>query len=1071
MKLLKKDGFSLVELLAVIVILGILTAIGIGVTTSLTDKARQTGMDSYKSTITMSAQTYLQNNKNLVPKVVGETKKIPVKELRTANYLTEDIKNSKGESCMENSYVRVYKLSNTEYTYTTYLYCGDDEVPDEEAVPKPIITAKFTDSSGEIENDKLNNVSDAYLFIEITAATATELEQYKNQKNHITLDGYSFKIYIVKNGIRQEAYNSGSLSAGRQEKILINKRLQEYIDVTGVTEVSLEVTANNTLGGIKNVNKSLSETGEVNKTQYEDNVRPKCVAPANPFVEEDWLNKQEYNMSKESRKLTVGCDDGTGSQCIRTYFTESWPNDKATEGAEFVYIKVKDNAGNVSCTPDQGCSPVDESCKFRVNVDIKAPSATITAHVGQESNSNDSNALASKINQTNVLKKVVTVNDGITEAEIKPTDEFYKDLYGVESVKWMNKAKYPHGVVYKIVLSDNLRLDKWSWLTNEGYIDNDKDARYKSVNSSNPEATSGMVLQDATHGMTDFHGSINDTVYVRFLTEGRRYGEFTAYDKAGNSVKIIIAANIDRTAPPIPENIKAFVYNKVRDEGTTPSTTSYTFKKWTNRYVRVETDVNQNVDNLTNKVTLAGFWQFYYEALNDDGDKVGTSEYNTYTNGIGIYDFYGKANEVDGKNKIKFKGCDKANNCSEYTPYKDVWIDITVPKCDVEKITNGSESKYGWLGKGETARVQATCSDKATGTGTPSGCTNNLLYHDYTSKINTTSAGAQGNGNGGSFTDHAGNVVNCTSSERIQIDHIAPTCHNTGGNKEWTNKSRTVTGRCSDTGGSGCVGNISHTYSSNTDSTTAGPAGLSTTGYIYDKADNKSSCPKDQIVKVDTVKPHVEYSHPSNKVYKEQNGITVTATCVDDFSGLSSSFDKTFTSKVLSPSTNSAVGKCCQDLAGNRFCGDSGFYEIQHYGRHQTCGIESRHECRATVCGVETYNSCRTKDCGVNQYKSCATRSCGTFSHFVPRGQAFDTSDCPKYKMTSSTSGGDYYSCAKKCRHKDCGVSSYAICEDDSCGVKTYKKCENSSCRVKRHSSCWSYYEPCSCESSNHPNV
>ena len=79
----------------------------------------------------------------------------------------EDIKNSKGESCMENSYVRVYKLSKTEYTYTTYLYCGNEEVPEIENVPRPIVTGKFTDSSGEVKNEKLNNVSDAYLHIEI----------------------------------------------------------------------------------------------------------------------------------------------------------------------------------------------------------------------------------------------------------------------------------------------------------------------------------------------------------------------------------------------------------------------------------------------------------------------------------------------------------------------------------------------------------------------------------------------------------------------------------------------------------------------------------------------------------------------------------------------------------------------------------------------------------------------------------------------------------------------------------------------------------------------------------------
>ena len=49
----------------------------------------------------------------------------------------------------------------------------------------------------------------------------------------------------------------------------------------------------------------------------------------------------------------------------------SWPNDDDPKGAEFVYIEVKDNAGNVSLHNDD--------CMFRVNVDIQTPEATVTA--------------------------------------------------------------------------------------------------------------------------------------------------------------------------------------------------------------------------------------------------------------------------------------------------------------------------------------------------------------------------------------------------------------------------------------------------------------------------------------------------------------------------------------------------------------------------------------------------------------------------------------------------------------------------------------------------------------------
>ena len=133
-KVRNKKGFSLVELLAVVVILGLIAALGISATSYLSDLAKKNKMESQKNTVTMSAETYLQNNKNLVPKIIGDSSIIKVSDLRRTNYLTEDIKNNKGESCMEKSYVRVYKLSNTEYTYTTFLYCGEEEVPADEVV-------------------------------------------------------------------------------------------------------------------------------------------------------------------------------------------------------------------------------------------------------------------------------------------------------------------------------------------------------------------------------------------------------------------------------------------------------------------------------------------------------------------------------------------------------------------------------------------------------------------------------------------------------------------------------------------------------------------------------------------------------------------------------------------------------------------------------------------------------------------------------------------------------------------------------------------------------------------------
>ena len=1048
-------GFSLVELLAVVVILGLLAAIGIVATSSLIDRSKQDKMDSQKNTVTMSAQTYMQNNKNLVPKIIGESSIIKVSDLRASNYLTEDIKNNKGESCMEKSYVRVYKLSNSEYTYTTFLYCGSEEVPAEEVVPSPTITAKFSDSTGEIKDEILNNVSDAYLYIEMSAASETELQNLKNQGTDIYIDGYTFKIFVTKDGQKQEAYNSGSLSGGNESKIIINKKLNDYIDVTGITQVSLEVTAINSIGGITNTNTTIGESGEVSSSTYDDNVKPKCIKPESPYSEDDWLNKEVYNTTKLQRKLTVGCDDGTGSGCIRNNFTMSWPNDDDQYGAEFVYIKVKDNAGNVS---DE-----NEECRFRVNVDIKAPEATVTAFTGAASSANTTQILSTKLNGTNILSKSFSVSDKKATTSIETTD--YKNLVAESTeVKWMNNEKYPNGVIYKIELKDNIRLDKWTWQTNAGYINDTKNSKYLTVNLKNPEASSGSITQDEAHGMTILHGSTHDTVYVRFYTEGMRYGVFTAYDKAGNEIQIKIAANLDRTPPPVPSNLIAYLYNKERTSGTKVSKSSYSFGTWTNRYVRVQTAGGQSRDDLTNGVTLSGFWEFRYDARNYANKRVGSGgTYSTNSLGIGMYDFKGTASEVDGKNKIRFMGCDKAGNCSDWGAYKDVWIDITIPTCSVAKsITNGAESSYNWLGIGETARVTATCNDPTTTQA--SGCTVSSFYHDYNYQINTTTAGADGNNKGGTFTDAAGNSVTCAADKRIQIDYEAPKCTVSGGNAAWTNKSRTVTGTCSDTGGSGCRGNISHTYNYNTATTQGGAVGVGNGGSVGDKADNYTSCAANQKVYVDVVNPYIIWDPSSSSHNKDTSGggqMSINATCKDAFSGFEPKHPTYYYSSAPIPTTSSGktFEKCCTDKAGNTYCETKTYY-VKHLHEDSSCGVKLYKECRTSGCGVELYKSCRTSACGVASYKSCKNSACGSaVDYYICRGWSSGAvlyTCMPKCGNCPSGYWEAHYG-YKTCRTSGCGVESYNSCRNSACGVERYNLCRHSQCGVQEYKTCYHY--------------
>ena len=82
-------------------------------------------------------------------------------------YLKKAINNSKNESCMENSYVRIYKLNNNEYSYLPYLYCGSEEVK-EEVLLTPVAKILFIDGKDENDNSLIfNNINESRIYVEL----------------------------------------------------------------------------------------------------------------------------------------------------------------------------------------------------------------------------------------------------------------------------------------------------------------------------------------------------------------------------------------------------------------------------------------------------------------------------------------------------------------------------------------------------------------------------------------------------------------------------------------------------------------------------------------------------------------------------------------------------------------------------------------------------------------------------------------------------------------------------------------------------------------------------------------
>ena len=192
---------------------------------------------------------------------------------------------------------------------------------------------------------------------------------------------------------------------------------------------------------------------------------------------------------------------------------------------------------------------------------------------------------------------------------------------------------------------------------------------------------------------------------------------------------------------------------------------------------------------------------------------------------------------------------DKAGN-SVTCPSVTVKVDKTKPTC---KSSGGNSN---WTNGSRT--IKGTCSDTG-----GSGCTGNVSK--------TIDSNTNGSVSPGKVYDNAGNSATC-SGVTVKIDKTAPKCTSSGGNSNWTNGSRTIKGTCSDTGGSGCTGNVSKNYN------TPGEYYNQSPGTVYDKVGNKTVCPANQTVKIagPPTKPTIDLHGYSSGSWTNQD-VTITA--------------------------------------------------------------------------------------------------------------------------------------------------------------------------------------------------
>ena len=160
-KKLNLKGFTMVEMLAAVVILGILSSIGIVSVVNLRAEQREKFDQSQKEIFRQSAQTYFTDNKSKLPSTKMSTERIYLEDLIKFNYIDTLLDYDKKTYDTANSYVEVRRLTASVYSYTPNLFReGESEpVPNIDSNKGRVTFLKYTKSG---ENKTLSCETDKY---------------------------------------------------------------------------------------------------------------------------------------------------------------------------------------------------------------------------------------------------------------------------------------------------------------------------------------------------------------------------------------------------------------------------------------------------------------------------------------------------------------------------------------------------------------------------------------------------------------------------------------------------------------------------------------------------------------------------------------------------------------------------------------------------------------------------------------------------------------------------------------------------------------------------------------------
>ena len=369
-KIKNNKGFTMVELLAAVTILGILATIAIVSVTNTMEKSHKEYDKKQNKLFTTAAQTYFTDNRSELPKKLLTTNTVTLQKLIEENYIEEIVDYKKKAYDKTKSVATVKKTGAGKYIYYSTLVSGDGKriIFDDPENKKTSnnITAKILgyDASESSRTTTIDNVyyinnklkinislsgggdgisSYQYKIEKLSTINSSTGKKYKIS-GEIVVDNTSFNDTITinakdfANGIYRlhvYAYSyEGTTSISTKSKVFVIDKTKPKCDMK--------------INGVKG---NIEKTEMLDKQWYKNDEQNKAgvsvvmtIKDTNKYLAR--LEQTEYD-SQKSKKLSLASANISKYRNETTSFTKKQTQDTTTNGQNW-YGTVEDKAGNVA---------------------------------------------------------------------------------------------------------------------------------------------------------------------------------------------------------------------------------------------------------------------------------------------------------------------------------------------------------------------------------------------------------------------------------------------------------------------------------------------------------------------------------------------------------------------------------------------------------------------------------------------------------------------------------------------------------------------------------------------------